>query len=209
MPKQRRSANRTVSWLAVMLMVLVGGLRAARAGEADVAEKAETPQTSWYGWQTLISDGSAIGLLSLAYLVDYEGKGATSRQGYADGANLLFATSFATYLVGAPVIHWVHGQGRTGWASLGLRAGLPIGGAIAGALIGSAACGSSSNSDELVSCPAAFGAVGALAGVVAAPILDATVLAREPVMPPTGPRLQAATFVPSGGGGTFVLAGRF
>ncbi len=193
-----------------MLVVTVASLRAARAGEADVPETAETPQTSWYGWQTLISDGSAIGLFSLAYLVDYAGKGATSRQGYADGANLLFATGFATYLVGAPVIHWVHGNGGKGWGSLGLRAGLPIGGAIAGALIGAAACGSSSNSEEFVPCPAAFAGVGVLAGAVAAPILDAAVLAREPVTPAPGPRLQAATFVPSAvGGGTLVLAGWF
>jgi hypothetical protein len=192
-----------------MFVVLVAGLRSARAGEADVAEKAETPQTSWYGWQTLISDGSAVGLFSLAYLMDYEGKGSTSRQAYADGGNVLFAAGFATYLGGAPVIHWVHGNGRTGWASLGLRAGLPIGGAIAGALIGAAACGSS-NSEELVPCPVAFAAVGGLAGIVAAPILDSAVLAREPVKPPIGPRLQTATFVPSAvGGGTFVLAGRF
>ena len=43
---------------------------------------------------------------------------------------------------------------------------------------------------------------------VAAPVVDAAVVAREPVTQPGGSQLQAA-FVPSGGGGTFVLAGRF
>ena len=78
---------------------------------------------------------------------------------------------------------------------------------LAGLLVGAAAC-DSSNDAEFVPCPVAFGGIGFLLGAVAAPIVDAAALAREPVTQPSGPLVQAA-FVPSGGGGKFVLAGRF
>ena len=143
---------------------------------------------------------------SAAYAVDDAKYGSSSKQSYELGTNLLVASGVAVYFLGGPAIHWAHGHGRKGLGSLGLRVGLPLGGLIAGALLGSVACGSSDS--EFVPCPVAIGALGFLGGAVAAPVVDAAVVAREPVTQPKGPQLQAA-FVPSGGGGTFVLAGRF
>ena len=167
----------------------------APAGQVYAPAKPETPQTTWYGWQTLIADGAAAGLLGLTLL---------SSDGNA--ANVLGTLSFGTYLLGGPIVHWSHGHGWTGFGSLAARVGLPLGGALVGVLIGAAACGSSE--DEFVPCPVAFGAVGLLAGMVAAPVVDATIIAREPVTRPAGPPLQAL-LVPSGDGGKLVLAGRF
>src|SRR4051812_31855654 len=231
--------NPNTCGLALMLLALVAGSRVARADEAaaseepvaaepevaheaevaeqttpaDVVEQAATPagvplkpKTSWYGWQTLLSDAATIGLGALAYAADDAKYASSSPQNYELGANVLFAAGVATYALGAPAVHWAHGNGRKGLASLGLRVGLPLGGFLAGMLIGSATCGNDDN--EFVSCPVVLGALAFLGGMVAAPVVDAAVIAREPVAPPTGPRFQAA-LVPSGSGGTFVLAGRF
>jgi len=167
----------------------------APAGQVYAPAKPEKPQTTWYGWQTLIADGAAAGLLGLTIL---------SSDGNA--ANVLGTLSFGTYLLGGPIVHWSHGHGWTGFGSLAARVGFPLGGALVGVLIGAAACGSSE--DEFIPCPVAFGAVGLLAGMVAAPVVDATIIAREPVTRPAGPPLQAL-LVPSGDGGKLVLAGRF
>src|SRR6185436_9631485 len=167
----------------------------APAGQVYAPAKPEKPQTTWYGRQTLIADGAAAGLLGLTIL---------SSDGNA--ANVLGTLSFGTYLLGGPIVHWSHGHGWTGFGSLAARVGFPLGGALVGVLIGAAACGSSE--DEFIPCPVAFGAVGLLGGMVAAPVVDATIIAREPVTRPAGPPLQAL-LVPSGDGGKLVLAGRF
>jgi hypothetical protein len=166
------------------------------------------PETSWYGWQTLLSDLGVIGLWSAAYAVDDAKYGSASPQNYDIATNVLGWAGLAVYALGAPAIHAAHGNGRKALGSLGLRIGLPLGGALAGALIGSATCGGSNSNDDVVSCPVIFGLLGFLGGGVAAPIVDAAVVAREPVTPPEGPRFQAA-FVPSASGGTFVFGGRF
>ena len=167
----------------------------APAGQVYAPAKPATPQMTWYGWQTLIADGAAAGLLGLTLLSSDGG-----------GAELLGTASFVTYLVGGPIVHWSHGHGWTGFGSLAARVGFPLGGALVGVLIGAAACGSSE--DEFIPCPVAFGAVGLLGGMVAAPVVDAAIIAREPVTPPAGPPIQAL-FVPSGDGGKLVVAGRF
>ena len=167
----------------------------APAGQVYAPAKPEKPQTTWYGWQTLIADGAAAGLLGLTIL---------SSDGNA--ANVLGTLSFGTYLLGGPIVHWSHGHGWTGFGSLAARVGFPLGGALVGVLIGAAACGSSE--DEFIPCPVAFGAVGLLGGMVAAPVVDAAIIAREPVTRPAGPPLQAL-LVPSGDGGKLVVAGRF
>jgi hypothetical protein len=181
-------------------MALIAGSRVARADEAGDAGVSQAGPTSWYGWQTLTSDGSAIALGGLAYGAD--------KAGGTSITNVFWTASVATFFVGAPVIHWTHGHVGRGFGSLGLRVGLPLGAFLAGALIGNAACGDSDSDNSLVGCPVGVGAFAALAGLVAATIVDAAVLAREPVTPPAAPPIQAA-FVPSDGGGKLVLAGRF
>ena len=130
----------------------------------------------------MLADAGVIALWSAAYAVDEAKYGSSSPQSYDRGTNLLVASGVAVYFSGGPAIHWAHGHGRKGLGSLGLRVGLPLGGLIAGALLGTVACGSSDN--EFVPCPAVIGALGFLGGAVAAPIVDAAVVAREPVTDP-------------------------
>lgn len=173
-------------------MALVAGARVACAADTGPSEKAPV---SWYGWQTLLSDAGAVGLWSLGLVMEDETAGGT-----------VLGAGTALYAFGAPTIHWAHGQVRKGWGSLALRVGLPLAGAGAGLLIGSAVCGH--NDDEFIPCPVGAMGLGFLSGFVVAPAVDAAVLAIEPVRPRTGPDLQAA-FVPSRNGGTFMLGGRF
>jgi hypothetical protein len=67
------------------------------------------PKRTWYGWQTLASDGLAATLIYAA---------AESRGG--DGAGLAYA-GLATYNIGAPTIHFAHGNYGLGALSLGVR----------------------------------------------------------------------------------------
>jgi hypothetical protein len=181
-------------------VALIAGVRVARADQAGDAGVSEAAPTSWYGWQTLTSDGSAIALGALAYGAD--------KAGGTSITNVFWTASVATFFLGAPVVHWKHGHVGKGFGSLGLRVGLPLGAFLAGALIGNAACSDKDSEDSYVGCPVGVGALAALAGLVAAPLFDAAILAREPVTPPAAPPIQAA-FVPSNGGGKLVLAGRF
>jgi hypothetical protein len=194
-----RAAGRSFR-LVVLLVALIAGSRVARADEAGDAGVSPAAPTSWYGWQTLASDGSAVALGALAYGVDKAG-GTTI-------TNVFWTASVATFFVGAPVIHWKHGHVGKGFGSLGLRVGLPVAAFLGGLLIGNAACSDSDSDTSIVGCPVAVGAVAGVAGLVAAPIVDAAVLAREPVETPAAPPIHAA-LVPTDGGGKLVLAGRF
>jgi hypothetical protein len=203
MPNQTSRAIRSVRRtfrLVVLLVALIAGSRVARADDAGDAGVSQAAPTSWYGWQTLTSDGSAIALGALAYGAD--------KAGGTSITNVFWTASVATFFVGAPVIHWAHGHVGKGFGSLGLRVGLPLGAFVVGALIGNATCSDKDSEDSYVGCPVGVGALAALAGLVAAPLFDAALLAREPVTPPAAPPIQAA-FVPSDGGGKLVLAGRF
>src|SRR5262245_3542668 len=203
--KHPSRVSRTAIWLAVVLVALVAGSRGARAGEASEAGASEKPQTSWYGWQTLLSDAGAIGMWALAWKFSEETYGPELPNREL-AAKLLFASGLATYAFGAPIIHGRHGHGGKVLGSLGLRAGIPIGGLLLGLVAGAATCKQEVGEYP---CPITGAVVGFVAGVVlGAPVLDAVFLAREPITPTPAPRFQAA-FVPSGGGGTCVLAGRF
>ena len=153
----------------------------------------------------MLSDAGAIGLWSLAAVVDDAQYGSASYQSYQAWSTALTVSGFAVYALGAPAIHLAHGQPHKVADSLVMRVGLPLGGALVGVLAGAAACG---RSDDEVPCPLITGVLGFVAGGVAAMVLDAAIVAREPVGHPTGARFQTL-FIPTSGGGTFALAGRF
>jgi hypothetical protein len=122
-----------------------------------------------------------------------------------------FFAGVGAYGLGAPLVHLGHGSGRKAAASLGLRFGLPVGGAIVGALLGQvpgirrswdAGDGLTFNMSELL---AVYGFLG---GVVAAIVVDDSTVARERRKPAVVSSLQPF-FVPGAGGGSFALAGRF
>jgi hypothetical protein len=121
------------------------------------------------------------------------------------------------YVIAPPIVHWVHGNVGRGFADLGIRIGAPI----ALSLLGYTAFHSSHGSDD----GGAAGAIGGfLLGMVGAIVIDATVLAYQPVdeddeegMAVAKRRTAAAkpTFVPlivprleqGGTGAVFGLAG--
>jgi hypothetical protein len=202
MSKVRRGARGTVWRLAAVLATVAASSRGAHAADASAPTEVAT---SWYGWQTLLSDAGAIGLWSLAAVVDEAQYGSASWRSYQAWSTALTASGFAVYALGAPAILLAHGHGDKVADSLVMRVGLPFGGALVGALAGGAACGPSY--DE-VPCPLVAGVLGFVAGGVAAMVLDAVVVAHEAVGPPTGSRFQTI-IIPTSGGGTFALAGRF
>jgi hypothetical protein len=125
---------------------------------------ARKPRTSWYGWQTLISDGAALALL-------------VGAGGSKNNSGALLAASGLTYTFGGPIVHWAHGNGGRGAVSLGLRVGAPIGLGLLGFAVGSALdSGRSENYGGIV-----FGALGFVIGIPTAIAIDAAVIAREPV----------------------------
>src|SRR6185436_7990319 len=172
--------GRTPSKVGIVaaLVAAVAVLACARNAAAADEPAPAAAETSWYGWQTLLSDAGVIGLWSLAAAVDdakYGSGGA--RQSYEVGSTALVALGFATYGLGAPAIHLAHGREGTALRSLALRLGLPVAGALVGVMIGSGTC----DPESEVPCPVVAGVVGGALGGVAAAIVDGAVLAREPV----------------------------
>jgi len=98
--------------------------------DANLDEKAVRGATgqrpleqSWYGEQTLLVDGASLAV-GIA-MVGVRG---------AEAAGL--ATIVGGYLLGAPIVHLSHGHGEKALGSLGLRLGLPLGGAALTCLAG-------------------------------------------------------------------------
>jgi hypothetical protein len=70
----------------------------------------------WYGWQLLIFDGAVLSALGIGTAADIRGDAATAL-GFSLG--LVFD-------VAPPIVHAVHHRGGMGWASFGVRSGLPF-----------------------------------------------------------------------------------
>lgn len=121
----------------------------------------------WYGWQTLIVDGSALALSSL-------GVGLAGNHSSAGAGVAFLIAGGATQLLGAPIVHWSHRNVGRGFLSLAFRTVLPA----LGLLIGAAAGSGHSSSDQVV---ATF--AGAAVGDAIAITLDLAWLAREQPRP--------------------------
>lgn len=175
--------RRVASFLTAFLLLSAPAL--AHADDTLTPQPAAV--TEWYGWQSLIADGSSIGIM-------VGGNAARS-----PGAGYF---GIAGWYLASPVIHAVHGHGGKAAAALGLRLGLPV----LGGLVGAAA--QNDRSDEDV--PAGL-VYGALLGVVAAMVIDDVVLANEDVVPEPTP--DAPTLGPTAsvvhGGATVGLGGSF
>jgi hypothetical protein len=172
-------------------LVAVSILASSTASRADETAPPPEPRaastTSWYGYQTLATDGVA---LALALSTIPTKNGATT-QGFGVGA-------LTMYGVGAPIVHFSHGHVGKGFLDLGLRIGIPIAFGFIGAELATATVKCSPDlfsiggpSPAMGGCPAgsepgagfaplALAAFGALVGAGTASILDAAVLAREP-----------------------------
>jgi hypothetical protein len=188
---------------------LVGGLAAlglVASGRPARAEPSPSEQTTWYGWETLTADGAAIALFVAAGLLD-EAKRKSSPPDPTLGllADAALATGIAAYVAGPPLMHIVRGNGKKTGASVALRLGLPLAGAITGFVAGDVAC--TSNRDQEVSCPLITGVLGFVAGGITAIVIDAAALARTPAGR-AAPAVQPVV-VPVAGGARFVLGGHF
>ncbi len=147
----------------------------------------------WYGWQTLLADGASGLLVGVAVATETE---------------TLLPFAALGYLLGAPVIHEAHpNSGSRSLVSLGMRLGLPV----AGVLIAGAVADCQHTEDQVFDlCPVAEMAMGGLAGMGAAIVLDSSVLAFEGAPAPAKTTLRVLPGVAFGPhSGSFVLSGSF
>jgi len=117
-------------------------------------------EAHWYGWETLLVDGASLGVVVGGFWL---------RPPHQDWS-VVSIVGIGGLVLGAPVVHWAHGRAGVGFASLGLRVGLPALGILLAAAI---PCSGSECSEQML---------GLLLGVslIPAPIvLDSAWLARE------------------------------
>lgn len=163
------------------------------------------PETSWYGWQTLIVDGALLGVAS--YL-------ATRPRDPPDPGEhefsdmLYFALGWYSFsAITAPVVHFAHGRVGIGFADFGVRLGLPLVSVVPGLLV---ACSGLGGRDG---CTSAGIEGGILGGMILASGLDAFVFARKRASaapanaPSTGSVLPMLT--PTEGGAVVGAMGTF
>jgi hypothetical protein len=173
------------------------------------APPAPTParQAEWYGWQTLLVDGVAIGTIPL----ELAPSASFTR---TPSASYLLLASVSTYAIGAPLVHIAHGHTGRGLADLGLRVGAVAAGGIAGAALGKPGTPSACEAN-LAGCLAESSnglAVGATIGAVLASLIDASLLARETKpaeMAPSPSFTWSPLAAMTKGGGTAGLQGSF
>jgi hypothetical protein len=168
-----------------LLLVLVHGKPASAAEAAEPATT--TQQTTWYGYQVLLTDGASIGL---GLLTDSP------------------AVLIAGYLLGPIVIHGV--DRRAGLAVVSPLVGVFL--PVLGVAIGSQFKSCNAYGDE---CAVGGSIVGGSIGVAAAMILDWS-LGWEKTSVPPAPKPRSAGFAlsalgvaPREGGLNLVLGGRF
>ncbi|HEY8087847.1 MAG TPA: hypothetical protein VIF09_08380 [Polyangiaceae bacterium] len=211
---------------SVVASIAILASSAARADDASNSTPPDPPKaaTSWYGYQTLSTDGIALALLVPAAF----SKSSPTAQGFGVG-------SVTMYGVGAPLVHMSHGNIGRGFADLAIRAGVPVVFGFIGAAIGGASyrppppCAQSMcfNFGSSRSFAEIGGAVwGGMAGIGTAVAVDAIWLAREPAKagdlgddhvappppPPTAKLEPAFGVAPEGQGGaraTVGVLGRF
>lgn len=156
------------------------------------------PQTEWYGWQTILTDLGSIALVAAGSSANDEG---------GDGGGAM-AAGVGMYFLGAPVVHAANGQWGKGVGSLGLRVGAPLTGMLGGFMLGTATCPEDDGINSAPLCPLGQALVGGMLGLVAASVIDASVLAKKEVRPKPAVSL-APSVVPTKQGTTFGLAGTF
>ncbi len=148
--------------------------RTDQEAEADEADELSS-RPEWYGWQTLIVDGA-----SFTSLV--AGASLNSRPGARDtpGDSLVWV-GLLGYEFGPGIVHFVHRNPGRGFASFGLRLGMPLAGAFLGA---SLASGCNANL-----CEAGGAGIGVLLGMGGAMAIDAAVFAYDDAKRSSGRRV--------------------
>lgn len=129
--------------------------------DADLAALA--PKRTWYGWQTLAVDGASLSAVLVGAALDRRDSGP-------DGG-VVTALGLLGYELAPGIVHFVHRNPGRGFASFGVRLGMPLAGAVLGASL-------ASNCDGY-NCEEDGAAVGLLLGMAGAIAIDASVFAYD------------------------------
>jgi hypothetical protein len=127
----------------------------------DEAGSTERPKRKWYGWQTLVADGISTTVFFAAFNDDDAGGDNTNEA-------LAWAGIFG-YELAPAVVHFAHKNPGRGFASMGIRLGMPL----AGAFLGGAAASACHGQD----CTSTGIGLGFLLGMGGAIAIDAALLA--------------------------------
>ncbi|HET9956257.1 MAG TPA: hypothetical protein VFQ61_17235 [Polyangiaceae bacterium] len=135
-------------------------LAANRSEETPPVAASSREAKHWYGWQTLLVDGAALGIVAGGFAV---------RPAHSDWS-VVSVVGVGAWVLGAPAVHLAHGRVGVSFASLGLRLALPA----LGGYLASRPCSSGECSAQTL---------GVLVGAALIPapmLIDAVWLAREP-----------------------------
>jgi hypothetical protein len=146
--------------------VVITEHRSSPAREDPDDDTSPLPRTKpvWYGWQTLAADAATVSIFITAGLVG-------DRRGGDKVAAPIAWAGLASYEFAPGIVHFAHRNPGRGFASFGIRIGLPLAGALLGATLASGC--------EGFECEAGGAAVGALLGLGGAVAIDAAVFAYE------------------------------
>ena len=165
-------ASRWIGVAAAMVVTCLLGSRATAAPADDPIPASSAPprfiRGEWYGWQIMLTDLGAIGLLA----------GGAALTSDSSAYAFLPIVGGVTYLADAPIVYAAHGDAaRIPW-SLTRRILIPV--ALFGVGYGIGAAAINSSEDCSKSCAGAlFGTIGAGIGMLGAMIYD-WATAREP-----------------------------
>jgi hypothetical protein len=193
--------------LALPLLLVAAATAPARADEAGpdrglpiVPLAATPPARVWYGWQVLAADGAMLGLTA----------GCLATDSIDEDVCML---PLVGYLVTGPIVHGRHSGGKRLMASLALRAGLPILGALIGAA--SANCPPRDENEFLDLCGLSEMGLGVTIGMGVAVAIDGLWAFEDaaPTQPLPAPSRASWSVTPtvrvSDNSAGFGLAGRF
>lgn len=144
---------------------LIAAPEARRAAEADAErEHYDEPQVErsrWYGWQTLTADGVSLAAILVGAALDER----------RSGKDEFVWLGILGYELAPGFVHFAHRHVGRGFASFGIRLGMPLAGVFLGA---SLASGCNTNL-----CEATGAGVGALLGMGGAIAIDAALFAYD------------------------------
>lgn len=126
----------------------------------------------FYGWQVMAVEGAGATVVGLVGLT---GATKTGGGGSDDGLALAATAGLVVYAGGGFVVHLVHDNVGKAFGSLGFTIGLPLTGLAIGAGADAASCSPDPGDD----CAEDGMIWGAIAGVLAAPLVDGLVLGWE------------------------------
>lgn len=152
----------------------------AAADEQVKPKSAPVARRTWYGWQTLAADAATLSTFVAVGVIGERG-------GSDEVAAPLSVIGVLGYEFAPGIVHFAHRHPGRGFASFGIRLGLPLAGALLGASVTSGCNG--------FLCEAGGAAVGSLVGVGGAIAIDAAVFAYDDPLPDARARTSLVPLV--------------